>query len=230
MLHVSASQRSCAWCVHLWNSPDSSCAYPGQPNQCADYCTTTTSWTGSLNTGQAGWVEKLCRWCHRRLARAEASFQIRSQGSYSLTSHYKALIGMICAGLEDGWRGEVKGKKKEERLDRCGSHWQADSMTFPPVSCCENLHSRPQEKHQALFGSSSTAQRGDDEQCIHLINQILYSVSSDHFVWSVGAHLWNGFENTELQDRQKNGVNNKCMSTQKIHFSRTCLLLSGRVI
>lgn len=42
-------------------------------------------------------------------------------------------------------------------------------MTFPPVSCCENLHSRPQEKYQALFGSSSTAQRGDDEQCIHSI-------------------------------------------------------------
>lgn len=28
--------------------------FPTQPNQCADYCTTTSSWTGSLNTGQAG--------------------------------------------------------------------------------------------------------------------------------------------------------------------------------
>lgn len=32
------------WCV--WT--------PTQPNQCADYCTISTPWTGSLNTGKAG--------------------------------------------------------------------------------------------------------------------------------------------------------------------------------
>lgn len=140
MLHVSASQRSCAWCVHLRNSPPR----PALTRASLTNVQTTVQpllpeqvvWTLGR---RAGW--RSCLWCRHRLGWSVLS---HSGTGFILTAVQDSDVSPRSADRDDlrragGWMkggGEGAGRGEVRHVVATDRQIQWHSLLFPAVRIC----------------------------------------------------------------------------------------------